>query len=140
MKSSRFSESALSPIWASWRAKSFLGIVVAAVATEEVIVGLQVMRLNVQICQVRALTEVDRAAGMPFGCPAPFLENESDRRGVWRVALECLFDGGPEFLSPVLVEQAQQLRRLGRGGLATLKGRIKQGFALRDGVGEAPAR
>ena len=40
----------------------------------------------------------------------------------------------------MLVEQAQQLRRLGRGGLATLKGRIKQGFALRDGVGEAPAR
>src|SRR5215472_4255800 len=50
--------------------------------------------------------------------------------------LEGLAEGGGEFGSPIVIEQAKELNGEPGGGFAVLKGRMKEGLAFRDRSGQ----
>src|SRR5881397_3645773 len=117
---------------ASWRGRSFVGIVVAG----ELIVGLRVVRFDMNIGEIGAASEVD---GQCRAAPAQTVtarEDVGNRGGTRRAARACFVDGGPQLSRAVVVEQKQELGGLRSRRLTAREGGIEQSLDLGGGAGE----
>src|SRR6516165_5681526 len=110
-KSSRLAGMVFRPMYRSCAGRSFLGL---TVLVGELIVGLQVVRGDIERCEFWVVAEIhggESAALLGTLLPA---QDERHRRSAWRVALECFLDGTAQLNCPIGVQEFEELR-----GLAT---------------------
>src|SRR6516162_7656778 len=105
-KSSRFAGMVLRPMCRSCAGRSFLGL---TVLIGEFIVGLQVVRDDIERLQFRVVAEIHGGESGALLGTLSSAQDERHRRSAWSVALECFLDGTTQLCSPVGVQEFEEL-------------------------------
>src|ERR1700683_233598 len=129
MKSSSCAGTAHRPICWSWEGRLLLVVVVVFVASE-FIVGLQIMRADVERLGLRMAAEID---GGQWGARLA-AKQEGDGRSAGRVALERFGDGAAERGGSILIQQLHQVRSLMPGRFPLRERLIQKRFAFGHGL------
>jgi hypothetical protein len=98
----------------------------------EVIVGLEVVRFDVQGLELGAIAELECGRGGPPALSAVLLEQVADGGQRGRLALECDGERTTQRFGAVEGEQGFELAGGGGGGLTGDEGAVDEGLALRD--------
>src|SRR5881398_1813365 len=108
-KSSRLAEMVLRPTCWSCAGRSFVGFIVLV---SEFIVGLQIVRDDIERFEFRVPAEIhrDRSGVLPGTLSSA--QDERHRRSAWRAALEGFVDGAAQLCSPVGIQEFEELRGL----------------------------
>jgi hypothetical protein len=81
----------------------------------ELIVGLQIMRGDIERLQFWVATEIHRGGSGVLLRALPSAQDRGHRRSTWRVALECFPDGRTQLGGPVGILLAENVLRLQKG-------------------------
>src|SRR5438105_8263263 len=108
-KSSRLAEMVFRPTCWSCAGRSFVGFIVLV---SEFIVGLQIVRDDIERFEFRVPAEIhrDRSGVLPGTLSSA--QDERHRRSAWRAALEGFVDGAAQLCSPVGIQEFEELRGL----------------------------
>src|SRR5947208_16249874 len=108
-KSSRLAEMVFRPTCWSCAGRSFVGFIVLV---SEFIVGLQIVRDDIERFEFRVPAEIhrDRSGVLPGTLSSA--QDERHRRSAWRAALEGFVDGAAQLCSPVGIRSEE--RRVGK--------------------------
>ena len=85
-----------------------------------------------QVFQIGTAREVDGQRGAASLLAMTTGQNKGHGSKARGLLFEGLAEGGGEFLSPIVIEQAKELNGEPGGGFAVLKGGLKEGLAFRD--------
>src|SRR5439155_1183895 len=127
MKSSSCAGRAHRPICWSWEERLLLVVVFVA---GEFIVGLQIMRADVEGLRLWMAAEID---GQQWGARLA-AKQEGDGRSAWRFAFERFGDGAAERGGSILVQQLHQVRGLMSGRFPERERLVQKCFAFRHGL------
>src|ERR1700758_4976013 len=119
-KSSSSAGRARKPICSSCPDRLFSGVIVVVVG--EFIVGLQVVRANVDRLGFGVTTQIDRQGCSGLGGTLVLPQQESDRRSARRIPLQGFTDGSAQRRRPVEIQQFEQLCGLAASRLSLCEG------------------
>src|SRR6516162_2706691 len=121
-KSSKLAGNARRPICRSWVTRLFIGLIVV---TGEVIVGLQVVRSNVNVLHLGMLAEIDRQGSRGRCDLLALAEQKGHGRGPWGIAFQGFANRTAQSRGAVEIQQLEQLGSLAAGGFSAGKGEIQ---------------
>src|SRR2546425_2631720 len=133
-KSSRLAGRVLRPMCLSCAGRLFVGLMVLV---GELIVGLQIVRGDIERLQFRVAAEIhgDRS-GVLLGTLPP-AQDERYRRSAWGVALECFPDGHTQLGGPVGIQELEELCGLAARRFSPCESGIEQSLAFRHRLRQA---
>src|SRR5260370_19434025 len=137
-KSSRFAWMVFRAMCLSCASRSFIGIWLM-VLVGELIVGLQMVRDDIERLQFWVATEIHRGGSGVLLRALPSAQDEGHRRSTWRVALECFPDGRTQLGGPVGIQELEELCGLAARRFSTGESGIDQSLAFRLRFRQAPA-
>src|SRR5207244_2908334 len=124
-KSSRFAGMVFRPMCLSCASRSFIGIGLM-VLVGELIVGLQIVRDDIERLQFWVATEIHRGGSGVLLRALPSAQDERHRRSTWCVALDCFPDGRTQLGGPVSIQELEELCGLAARRFSTCESGIEQ--------------
>src|SRR5215472_54724 len=135
-KSSRLAGMVFSPICLSWAGRSFVGLMLLV---GELIIGLQVVRGNLEGLHFRMAAEIHGRGRGALLRALPSAEDERYGRSAWRIALESFLNGAAQFGRTIAVQELDQLGSLISGRFSPRESGIQQSLTFRYRFGQATA-
>src|SRR5438094_1659539 len=135
-KSSRFAGMVFRPMCLSCASRSFIGIGLM-VLVGELIVGLQIVRDDIERLQFWVATEIHRGGSGVLLRALPSAQDERHRRSTWCVALDGFPDGRTQLGGPVSIQELEELCGLAARRFSTCESGIEQSLAFRHRLRQA---
>src|SRR5436309_4552636 len=133
-KSCRLGGTVLRPMCLNCAGRLFVGLMVLV---DELIVGLQIVRGDIERLQFRVAAEIHGGgSGVLLGTLPP-AQDERYRRSAWGVALKCFPDGTAQLGGPVGVQELEELCGLAARRFSTCESGIEQSLAFRHRLRQA---